>query len=108
MAVTNTVVKTSPSPRRLPFNKVWIVTATLDYGSIASNSSGFETISVPGLDPELDFVISFNRIEAVSAHGHNEGAHVHTDAIHVWMHNTSGGAYNPVSADYVFLVGRMM
>lgn len=108
MAVTNTVVKTSPVSRRPVFNKTWIVTATLDFGSIGSNQSGFETISVPGLDPELDFVISFNRIEAVSAHGHNEGAHVHTDAIHVWMHNTSGGTYDPVSANYVFLVGRIM
>lgn len=89
------------------FSRVWRVEATVDYASINSNATGYEEISVPGLDQSKDVVLGFNRNEDVSAHGTFEVAHVHDDAVHLAMHNVSGGSYNPPSATYLIVVGRM-
>ena len=102
----NKIVVTQKAPST-PFVKYWLVYATVDFGSIAANATGFEALSVPGLDPNFDFVVGFNRLSDVDAHGYNEGAHIHDDVLHLWSHNVSGGSYNPASRDYVFIIGRM-
>jgi hypothetical protein len=109
MATTNVKIKRNEGAQfRGVYYNVWVVTATIDYPSIGSNQTGYETVAVPGLDPEKDHILSFNRHAEVEAHGYFEVAHTHTDAIHVGWHNTSGGSYDPVAAEYSFVVARLV
>lgn len=88
------------------FSDMWIVSANINWGSIGSNTSEMCEITVPGLNPATDFVITFNRQDDYTAHSILEVAHIHTDMIHLITHNTAGGSFNAPDARYRFLIGR--
>lgn len=51
MAVTNTVAVAQGGPVQLPllFSQIWTVTATVDPASVATQVTGTDTITVPGV-----------------------------------------------------------
>lgn len=89
------------------FSEMWVVEANVNWGSIGSNASESAEITVPGLNPVTDFVLSFNREDDYTEHAMLEVAHIHTDYIHLLTHNTSGGSFNAPDTKYRFVVVRI-
>lgn len=90
------------------FENVWVVKATIDVGSLGSNAAESSTITVSGLDPAKDHVLSLQRTTPAADPRLFEVAHVSTDSIHVVAHNASGGVLDPASSEYTIVVGRLV
>lgn len=105
---SNVRVRQDASQFRGVFDCVRVVRCTVDIGSIGGNGVELTNVPVPGTDPAIDVVMAFNRAAPYSGHELVDVAHTATDMVHLTSHNTSGGAFDPPSSEYVFVVARLI
>ena len=108
MAVGATVVQDVGGPSQLPliFNRVWLVTATVDPASVATQANGSDNIIVPGLLLG-DIVLAKSFAVAGSEAGLTVTAYVSaTNTITVLYGNNTAGAIDVVSGVVKLVVAR--
>lgn len=106
-AGTNVLIHDGSHQFRGLFDRCWAVQFTLDSGSIGSNASVIDTVSVPGLRRATDVVLGFTHSAAVDLDVSDELFVYTDDVLAVRRHNSGGGPNDPPSAVYRVVIARV-